>query len=137
MGYRSQVRIIVSKEGYNELKEVVAKEALQFATPDYDFNLLNHTDKISRSADGDQVMLSWDWIKWYDGYYKDVDAIIHGLAHLKEKGFSYRFSRIGEDYSDIEESWVDGELDQDLEYIMIERYFDDDYLNFKEEGEDK
>jgi len=128
MGYRSQVKIVVSKEGFRELKDYVEKESVKFIKPesDYDYNLLKHTDQIR--FDGDQVVISWDDIKWYENCYDDVDTIMHGLEHLDSEGYSYRFYRVGEDCDDIEETCIDGELDQDLEYLYICRYIDDDAI---------
>ena len=125
MGYRSQVKIMVSREGFRELKEYVEKECIKFQKPDsdYDYNLLKHAESIQ--TDVDRVLISWEDIKWYDGYYEDVDLIMDGLNHLDSKGYSYRFYRVGEDYGDIEETCIGGELDQDLDYLWIVRYIDD------------
>ena len=60
-----------------------------------------------------------------------------GLSWLQDKGFSYTFSRIGEDYDDIEENHWEGELDQDVDWPWICRYFDDEALGFEEERSDK
>ena len=128
MGYRSDVKIVVSREGFRELKEYVEREALKFKKPesDYSYNLLEYADHIR--SDGDQFLISWEDIKWYEGDYNDVDIIMHGLEHINAEGYSYRFYRVGESYDDIEETCVDGELDQDLEYLYIVRYIDDDAI---------
>lgn len=131
MGYRSQVKILVSKEGFRELKDYVEKESIKFKKPDndYDYNLLKLADSIR--CDGDQVVITWDDIKWYEGCYDDVDTIVHGLEHLCSEGYSYRFYRVGESYEDIEETCVDGDLDQDLDYLYVVRYIDDDCIGGK------
>lgn len=134
MGYRSDVRIIVSKDGLKELRRVVSEEAMKYATPDYDYNLLNSA-KFMYDFDGCQVMICWDYLKWYEGYYKDVDAVMNGLNHLTEVGFSWRFSRIGEDLDDIEERYNNGEDGADLEYPCIRRYFDDYDAGFEERND--
>lgn len=129
MGYRSDVKLLVSKEGFRELKEYVERECIKYQKPeetDYDFNLLKCADSIR--CDGDQVLISWDDIKWYDGYYNDVNVVVHGIEHLCDKGYSYRFYRVGESYDDIEETCIDGELDQDLDYLYVVRYIDDDCI---------
>ena len=131
MGYRSDVRIIVSGSGYKELCEYVKRESLKYANNDYDYNLLNHADNIWEKDKGDQVMIGWDYIKWYDPEYKDVKIIEDGLNDLTEKHFAWRFSRIGESYDDIEERYNDSELDQDLDWPSINRYFDDEYNDFE------
>ena len=131
MGYRSQVKILVSKEGFRELKDYVEKESIKFRKPDddYSYNLLEHADSIK--ADGDQFLVSWDDVKWYEGCYDDVDTIMHWLEHLCSEGYSYRFYRVGESYEDIEETCVDGDLDQDLDYLYVVRYIDDDCIGGK------
>ena len=125
MGYRSDVRIVVSREGFRELREYVEKECIKFKKPDddYDYNLLKNADKIR--TDGDQFIICWDSIKWYEGCYNDVDVIMHGLEHLNSEGYSYRYYRVGESYEDIEEVYSDGESDQDLDYLYVVRYIDD------------
>lgn len=133
MGYRSQVKIVVSKEGFRELREYVERESVKvkIIKPDsyYSYNLLERADSIR--TDGDQFLISWDDIKWYEGAYDDVDIIMHGLEHLDSKGYSYRFYRVGESYEDIEETCVDGDLDQDLDYLYVVRYIDDDCIGGK------
>jgi len=131
MGYRSQVKIVVSKEGFRKLREYVERESVKVRKPDsdYSYNLLEHADSIR--TDGDQFLISWDDIKWYDGCYDDVDIIMHGLDNLNAEGYSYRFYRVGESYEDIEETCVDGDLDQDLDYLYVVRYIDDDCIGGK------
>jgi hypothetical protein len=50
-----------------------------------------------------EIRLSQDDVKWYDGYY-DVDA---AMSWIRDKsaaaGAAWRFVRLGEEYSDIEE----------------------------------
>lgn len=131
MGYRSDVRIIVSKKGYDKLCEYVKTHALEYATTGYDYNLLNQADiKYSKVWDGQQVMISWNSIKWYEwgDEYQDVKIIMDGLSYLKDENFSYRYARLGENYDDWEEFYNDGELDEDndLQWVSLERYIDDE-----------
>lgn len=131
MGYRSDVKIVVSKEGFRELRDYVEKESVKFRKPDsdYTYNLLEYTASIR--TDGDQFLLSWEDIKWYENCYDDVDIIVHGLEHLAAEGYSYHFYRVGESYDDLEETCVDGDLDQDLDYLYVVRYIDDDCITGK------
>lgn len=137
MGYRSDVRIIVSGSGYKELCEYVKKESLKYAKEDYDYNLLNHCDNMWEKDNGDQVMIGWDYIKWYENHYEDVDIIMDALDYLEEKDFSYRYTRIGESYDDIVERYNDSELDQDLDWPDVIRTFDDNANDFVERKGDK
>ena len=132
MGYRSDVRILVSKKGFEELRKFVLKEIENYNLSedgDYDYNLLNHAT-IHLNKTRTQVQLDWSWLKWYDGY-KDVDAIMHGLDFLDEKGYGYRFCRIGENMDDIEEVSVDGDNDdEELDYVCVSRSFENSYEDF-------
>lgn len=124
MAYRSDVRIVVSSKGYEELKKYVSDNL----PPDLkQYNLLDNTDlKLLRK---DQIMFGWNAVKWYEyANFKEVDSIMDGLDSLKDKNYSYRYVRLGEQFDDIDEKYIDGELDKDifLEYPQIERYFNDD-----------
>ena len=133
MGYRSDVRLVVSREGYKELREFVKKEAMRWAEPDgYSWDMIEIADSIKFKDNGDQVMICWQAVKWYEGSFKDVDIIMAGIRLLRDKGYSYSFSRIGEDYDDIEEYHYEGELDQEVDWPWICRYFDDEGLGFEE-----
>ena len=127
MGYRSDVRIVTSKRGYNELKKSIQEYYKENDIPrDYQFDLLNNTNVMEINKY--QVYLGWNNIKWYG--YPDVDAIEDGLSKLKDKDLSYRFARLGENYDDYEEHSHESlnEKEQDLDYPSMERYFDDDSI---------
>lgn len=129
MGYRSDVRIVVSKEGYELLKEFV-EYYLKDNVKKEEINEMNLLKSVDIKTEGkDQVYLGWNSLKWYDGY-KDVDAIMEGLNYLEDNERSYRYMIIGEDYTDVEEMSNDGEKDKDiyLEYPSMIRGFDDDYI---------
>ena len=66
MGYRSDVRIIVSKNGYKELRKYIdehirkykinnIKEGSVADVNNYDFNLLNSLDVSKASVDGNEI----------------------------------------------------------------------------------
>ena len=120
MGYRSDVRIVVTKEGYKKLEKFV-NEYIQ-----EQYNILNNKD-IEKITE-EYHYLGWNHIKWYEGIngYEAINAIMKGLDYLAENDFSYRFARIGEDYDDIEERSFDSEEEEYLEYPSILREFDDD-----------
>lgn len=124
MGYRSDIRIITSKEGFEKLKEFV-EEYLKEHNEDY--NLLEECD--IKQEGKEQCYFGWDSVKWYENDYTDVDAIMEGLNHIGEKEYSYRYMRIGESYDDIEERFYDGEKDEKLclEFPCLIREFDDNY----------
>lgn len=125
MGYRSDVRIVTSKDGYEKLKEFVANYLKE---KDYtEYNLLNECN-IEEQGKG-QCYMGWNYLKWYEGY-PEVDAIMEGLDYLEENEYSFRYMIIGESYDDVEERFYDGDKDKDidLEYPSMIREFDDDYI---------
>ncbi len=124
MGYRSEIRIITSKEGYEKLNEFVE----QYLKDTEEDNLLKECD-IKNIGKG-QCYFGWNDVKWYENDFKDVDAIMEGLNYLGENEYSYRYMRMGENYEDIEEQFYDGEKDEDiyLEYPSMIREFDDEYI---------
>ena len=121
MGYRSDVRIITSKKGFEELKSFVNK---YLGERDCNYNLLNSLEIENNK--GDQIYFGWDYIKWYDGFdgYEDVTAIVEGLDYINEKGYGYRFARLGEDYDDYEEKYDDGDNEDWLDWINVIRKFE-------------
>jgi len=125
MGYRSDVRIVISKEGYEKLKEFV-KEYLK--DDDEICNLLEECD--IKQEGKKQYYLGWNYVKWYEDIYKDAESIMEGLNYLRENEYSYRYMRIGESYDDIEEQFYDGEKDEKLglKFPSMIREFDDNYV---------
>ncbi len=127
MGYRSDIRIITSKKGYEILKEFVEKYLKENKLDVKDYNLLESLEVKKEGKE--QIYFGWNWRKWYEGDYPEVDAIMDGINYLGENEYSYRYMRIGESYEDIEEQSYDGEKDNEIcmEYPNMIREFDDDY----------
>lgn len=125
MGYRSDVRIITTKKGYNELKKYVDT---YLKDRNVDYNLLNSCDVFK--YDNEECYFGWDSIKWYDHSegFEDVDAIESGLDFLANNDYPFRFSRIGESYEDYDERCFDD--DWELNDIPFCRYFDDDMMDY-------
>ncbi len=127
MGYRSEVRIITTNKGYDELKKYTEKY-LKNKKFKYD-NLLDNCDLFEE--DGSSKYFGWNSVKWYENIegYEDVDAIMEGLQHLEEKDLSYRYARIGESIDDYEEQSYESDTEiQKLNYPSIIREFDDEYI---------
>ena len=121
MGYRSDVRIITSKKGFDELNKFVKSKVKD------DYNLL---ENLKFKIENDYaVYFGWNYLKWYSGY-ESVDAVMDGLSYLKDNDMSYRFARLGENYDDYEEDSFESDLEeeQDLDYPSMIREFDDDYV---------
>lgn len=103
MGYRSDVRIILSIDGFNELSKHV-KEYLRLNKLNDNYNYLKYMDAVHRAKDA--IYFGWNDIKWYETY-DGVFPIMSGLKNLQENQYSYRYMRIGEDYGDIDEYFFD------------------------------
>lgn len=108
MGYRSEVAIKCEEKAYELFKQVFTEEELYIAP-----------DKIYK--DGDDYILYWDWIKWYEEY-DGVKAIEDVMLDLddhgnKDGGYGYKFMRLGEDDEDTETS----SNDWDIELWMIRK----------------
>lgn len=125
MGYRSDIRIVTSKEGFEKLQEFVRNHLKKNKE---NYNLLEECD--IKQEGKNQCYFGWNYVKWYEHDYPEVVAIMEGLSHLGENEYSYRYMRIGESYDDIEEQSYDGEKENeiDLEYPNMLREFDDEYI---------
>src|SRR5574344_642861 len=107
MGYRSDVRLITTKKGYDKLSKFVKKEVNNVLSD----NLLENCD--FKSVHHNEVFMGWNSIKWYEYCdFKEVDSLINGLKYLNENNYSYHFSRMGENYDDYEENNNDVEDDE-------------------------
>ena len=126
MGYRSDVRIITSKKGYDKLRKHVEKYLKE---KNDDSNLLEDADIRFVTSKG--VLIGWDNIKWYEWCnWPEIDSILTGLDKLEKEDYSYRFSRIGEGIDDIDERYYDSKNrnGEDIPSIDIEREFNDEYM---------
>lgn len=93
MGYRSQVYLKTTTEGYlvikkfNDSIEVEDHKPLGGAT-------------VQKTASG-FYKISFDDVKWYEGTFKDVDNFMEALELLKKQDIPYSFIRLGEETTDI------------------------------------
>ena len=145
MGYRSDVRIVMSKNGFKEFKKQVKNHIRNYkrrnivkgsVSDEYNsvYNLLDNVD-ISKEYvdDKNKIYFGWDYLKWYDGY-EEVDAIMDSLSKLEDKGYGYSFARLGESQSDYEELYANPTFKDNINYLDMPpliREFDDNY-GFKE-----
>ena len=134
MGYRSDVRIRLTDEGYERLQKFV-KVGMEQINLERRMNhecelgnVLDEADFVVRNSD--TAYIGWNDIKWYDcpqfDDCADITIVSRGLQALEKDDIPYRFSRIGEDYTDIEEVVSNTSHEGDLDYIQITRKFDDD-----------
>lgn len=89
MGYRSDVGIMCQPKAYEMFKK--------------EFNVICPHKVLQR---GDYHLLIWNWKPWSD-YFDDVakvEEIMNELGeHEDEDGYGYKFLRIGEDDTDVED----------------------------------
>ena len=125
MGYRSDIRIRLTKKDFVRLVEEFDKELIQ--TKKLDWNLFEHLDVYKKEKDTiicvqnkdndweekkvESVYFGWNCVKWYDGYY-DVDFINDFIFNCEQ----YAFIRIGES--------MEGDIDSRAEgFDNIEFYY--------------
>ena len=92
MGYRSEVTLVVDREGFANLCKNISSDLHE---------LVKMTDNFVQKEDA--FLFCWDHIKWYeDGFYPEISAISNALRAMDNK--HYHFCRIGEDREDVEEN---------------------------------
>lgn len=121
MGYRSDVRIITSKKGFDELKKYVSNV---LGDDNLKINLIENPDILSIHKN--YVLIGWDDIKWYEYCdFKEIDSILDGLNYLSENNYSYQLSKMGENLDDFNEEYIQNDNDIVLPYPQTIRCFDD------------
>lgn len=99
MGYRSEVRIATTREGYDRMCELV--DGLSEEHEGYPLMGTNRQPDFYDEEHG-SVVFGWDDIKWYEGLYADIGNVVKALGELEEREVPYEFCRIGESWDDIE-----------------------------------
>lgn len=127
MGYRSDVRIVVSQKGYREMEKFLERYIIKKnLARDVIFDFFYNTDVVNENKY--EKYFGWNDVKWDQGF-DESDSVDAALKYLKESGYSYNFSRIGEDYFDMVEHGCTGPLDAKnyiyVDYPFIERKFAD------------
>ncbi len=105
MGYKSEVKICTTIEGFNKMKEFVDKTLNLTNT----VNLLDYLDEKIENVEEDYIIFGWESAKWYEDCCDDVKAIMKSLDYINEMNIPYRYARIGSDSDDIELLYVDDE----------------------------
>lgn len=95
MGYRSDVKLVSTKEGWERIKRAVTIANL-------DNTYLVDDELVVPVCNGKYILYEIEWVKWYDSY-AEVDAFMHALFLLEHDNIPYNFIRVGEDWGDIEE----------------------------------
>lgn len=116
MGYHSDVRVITTVKGYDEIREKIEESKYKYLLNNDAFSVLKRTEK--------QVYFGWTYIKWYSSY-EDVKFVEKALEQLKEP---YRFGRLGEEGGDFETWFNDKAEEIGLPEIYEIHEIDDNYV---------
>lgn len=126
MGYRSQVYLKTTTEGWLVLKKF--NDSIK--NPDH--RPLQYAE-IQRTPTG-FYKVYFDDIKWYEGSFPEVDNFMNGLEKLEEQDIPYSFIRLGEDTSDIEHkrNWTE-DMPYEIEtFEPVIDVNDDDWSNYED-----
>lgn len=99
MGYRSEVKLITTKEGWKKIEQAVKQ-----ASPD-NYEYLLADEYVCLIRNGEYVLYEVSDIKWYDTPpygFPEIIAFKQALYNLDEDDIPYEFMRVGEDYTDVE-----------------------------------
>ena len=99
MGYRSDVRIATTRDGYDRMCRFV--DAASKDRKSYQLMGMRRQPEFYDEHDGCTVF-GWDSIKWYEGSLPDVTVVCNALGELDKAEVPYEFCRVGESYDDIE-----------------------------------
>lgn len=95
MGYCSDLRIILKKKDFEELKEKMNK---YYKEKDCGYNLFNEEEYLLIIEQNENwVKFGFNGLKWYK-QYEDVGMIMNFITSREE----YHYMRLGEEYGDIE-----------------------------------
>ena len=97
MGYYSAVALALHKEDEHQLAKLVAclnKEAFRQVC-----TLLENADKSYARSNKDYVVYYWNYTKWYERCFAEIDFLVVFMKSLKHP---YDFIKIGEDFDDTQ-----------------------------------
>lgn len=115
MGYRSDVRLIVTEEGYNTIKEII-KENDNYRNLIEEANLIEKIGKV--------YLFSWEEVG-----INFTENIIGITNILEESDKTFRVGILGESLDDFQEfNYTSSKEKNEIPYISIIRKFDDDYI---------
>lgn len=98
MSYRSDVKLVTTKAGWERLEQAVGKVR---SDDEYEYWVTTEGES-ERPCEGKYVLAEWDNIPWYD-WEGDVAALMTELRQFDKLGIPYEFVRAGEEYGDVEQ----------------------------------
>lgn len=121
MGYRGDLRITVTKGGFEDLKTVLNENEKAI-------NYLEHLD-VQREVN-EQILFGWNEIKWGDEIY----AIKKGLDTINDHyNRAYNLVWMGEELEDIEEYSAMYTSQEDItpaSYAIVKKFNDDLWVDY-------
>lgn len=102
MGYRSDIKLITTPEGWSQIDKAVRKASGVTDKNENTSYVLTHSTHATPILNGRYVLGEWDDIKWYEGYDDDVTAFMTALGQLDASDIPYNYIRLGEDDADID-----------------------------------
>ena len=132
MGYRSQVYLKTTTEGYL----IIKRRNDSIENPDH--RMLRYAEEIKRTPAGFYRIWFCD-VKWYESTYAEIKQFMSALNDLVEQGIPYSFIRIGEDPTDIEYkvNWTD-DMPYEIEtFEPVVDVNDDDWCSYEDVEDDK
>lgn len=122
MGYRSDVKLILTDKGMDRLRSKVPKP-----TEEEPYWVADCIYEAVRIGDGKYWLIEWDDVKWYDDWkdYEVPCAVLELRNKLKEIDEPFKFIRVGEDYGDVE---MDGVYNNaDMPSLILKREIEVEY----------
>lgn len=117
MSYRSDVKLITTREGWERIRKEVRKLGV-----DEKYSLVSGVGEPICA--GKYVLAEWDSVKWYEGRDEEVDAIMRELRKFDVEHIPYQYLRVGEDWGDndyfYERDWKSKDYD-DMPDLVLER----------------
>ena len=101
MGYRSDVALVLSRKGTEKLNATLNDSKISDNTRSSLSRLLDNADDKHEDISTGAKIWYWEWIKWYPEY-SDISILEELMSELADEEF--RFIRIGEEMTDIEEN---------------------------------
>lgn len=107
MGYRSNIRVMTTLEGFDKMQDIIWQLAKKKGVDDANVLFSKQGDTSENcfdyyDAQENYLCFGFDWLKWYDTYV-EVELFMEMLQVANEEGVAWQFIRVGEDCSDIEQ----------------------------------
>lgn len=131
MGYRSQVYLKTTTEGYIVIRK------LNDSIKNIDHRPLRYA--LVQKTESGFYKITFDDIKWYEGTFKEVDYFIEALDLLETQDIPFSFIRIGEDVGDIvhRSNWTDDVPDEIQTFEPVVDVNDEDWSSYTNVEDDK